>query len=118
MCIRDRYIAIGTTSTGATVNLTNVKATIGPATINAATWASSTPAVATISPATGIATAVTSGVAVVTAVAYNPDGTAVTGTATINVSLSATPEPLVSLAIVPAAQTASVVCLLYTSRCV
>jgi len=105
----EQYIAIGTTSTGATVNLTNVKATIGPATINAATWASSTPAVATISPATGIATAVTSGVAVVTAVAYNPDGTAVTGTATINVSLSATPEPLVSLAIVPAAQTASVV---------
>ena len=105
----EQYIAIGTTSTGATVNLTNVKATIGPATINAATWTSSTPAVATISPATGIATAVTSGVAVITAVAYNPDGTAVTGTATLTVNLSATPEPLVSLAIVPASQTASVV---------
>jgi uncharacterized protein YjdB len=105
----EQYIAIGTTSTGATVNLTNVKATVGPATINAAVWASSTPAVATIGPATGIATAVTSGAAVITAVAYNPDGTAVTGTATLTVSLSATPEPLVSLAILPAAQTASVV---------
>jgi uncharacterized protein YjdB len=104
-----QYIAIGTTSTGATVNLTNVKATIGTATINAATWASSNPSVATVSPATGIATAVTSGVAVITAVAYNPDGTAVTGTTTLTVNLSATPEPLVSLAIVPASQTASVV---------
>ena len=104
-----QYIAIGTTSTGATVNLTNVKATIGTATINAATWASSSSAVASISPTTGIATAVTSGVAVITAVAYNPDGTAVTGTATVNVNLTATPEPLVSLAIVPASQTASVV---------
>jgi uncharacterized protein YjdB len=104
----EQFIAIGTTSTGATVNLTNVKATIGPATINAAVWASSTPAVATISPGSGVAAAVTSGVAVITAVAYNPDGTAVTGTATLTVSLSATPEPLVSLAIVPTSQTASV----------
>jgi trimeric autotransporter adhesin len=105
----EQYIVIGTTSTGATVNLTNAKATVGPATISAATWASSTPSVATINPATGVATAVTSGVAVITAVAYNPDGTAVTGTATLTVSLSATPEPLVSLSIVPASQTASVV---------
>jgi hypothetical protein len=104
----EQFIAIGTTSTGATVNLTNVKATIGPATINAAVWASSTPAVATISPGSGVASAVTSGAAVITAVAYNPDGTAVTGTATLTVSLSATPEPLVSLAIVPTSQIASV----------
>ncbi len=104
-----QFIAIGTTSSGATVNLTNVTATIGTATINAAVWGSSTMPVATIDPATGLATAGTSGVTVITAIAKNPDGTAVTGTATLTVNLSSIQEPLVSLAIVPAAQTASVV---------
>ena len=103
-----QYIAIGTTASGATVNLTNVKATIGSATINAAVWASSSPAIAAINQATGLASAVSSGATVITAVAYNPDGTAVTGTSTLIVNLSATPEPLVSMAIIPAAQTASV----------
>jgi len=104
-----QYIAIGTTATGATVNLTNTKATIGAATINAATWNSSTVSVATINPATGLATAASSGVTVITAIAINPDGTAVTATSTLTVNISATQEPLVSLAIVPNTQTASVV---------
>jgi len=104
-----QYIAIGTTASGATVNLTNAKATIGTATINAATWSSSTAAVAAINPVTGVATAGTSGSAVITAVAYNPDGTAVTGTAALTVAISPTQEPLVSLTVVPATQTTSVV---------
>ncbi len=103
------FVAIGTTASGATVNLTNTSATIGGATINAATWSSSSPSVAAINPATGVATAGSSGSAVVTAIAYNPDGTAVTATSTLTVTISATQEPLVSLAIVPGAQTTSVV---------
>lgn len=101
-----QFIAIGTTSSGATVNLTNVKATIGTATINAATWGSSSMSVATIDPATGLATAGSSGTTVITAIAYNTDGTAVTGTATLTVNIPAASEPLVSLAIVPASQQA------------
>jgi hypothetical protein len=101
-----QFIAIGTTASGATVNLTNVPATIGTATIGAATWGSSTLPVATINPLTGLATAGTSGTTVITAIAYNPDGTAVTGTATLTVNITAAPEPLVSLAIVPASQQA------------
>jgi uncharacterized protein YjdB len=103
-----QYIAIGTTSSGATVNLTNQPATIGTATIKAATWSSSTATVAAINPITGLASAAATGATVITAVAYNPDGTAVTATSALTVSLSAIPEPIVSLAIVPGAQTASV----------
>jgi uncharacterized protein YjdB len=100
-----QFIAIGTTSSGATVNLTNTTATIGAVTINAATWGSSSMSVATINQA-GLATAGVTGTTAITAIAYNPDGTAVTGSATLTVTSSATPEPLVSLAIVPASQTA------------
>jgi uncharacterized protein YjdB len=101
-----QFIAIGTTSSGTTVNLTNVKATIGTAVISAAAWGSSSMSVATINTATGLATAGTSGTTAITAVAYNPDGSAVTGTATLTVNITASPEPLVSLAIVPATQEA------------
>lgn len=104
-----QLIAIGTTGTGSTVNLTNVSATVGSATIKAAVWTSSNPSVATVDPATGIATSLSSGVTVITAIAANPDGTVVTGTSTLTVTITATSEPLVSLAIVPASQTASVV---------
>jgi uncharacterized protein YjdB len=101
-----QFIAIGTTSTGATVNLTNVKGTVPGATINPAVWGSSSMSVATIGAATGLATAGSSGVTVITAIAYNPDGSAVTGTATLTVNITGSPEPLVSLAIVPASQQA------------
>lgn len=101
-----QYIAIGTTASGTTVNLTNKAATIGTVTINAATWSSSSLAVATIDKATGLATSGNSGVTVITAMASNPDGTVVAATATLTVNITATQEPLVSLAIVPAAQQA------------
>ena len=98
------FIAIGTTSTGATVNLTNQTATIGTATIQAASWKSSVLSVATINSATGVATSVNSGTTAITAVASNPDGTVVTGTATLTVNITSSVEPLVSLAIVPGSQ--------------
>jgi len=101
-------IVIGTTSTGTTVNLTNQSATINGKTIPAATWNSSVASVASIIPATGVATAVANGTTAITAMALNPDGTVVTGTATLTVNISATQEPLVSLAIVPNAQTLTV----------
>jgi uncharacterized protein YjdB len=97
-------IAIGTTGSGATVNLTGVPATIGSATIKAAAWTSSAPSVATINSATGVAAAVANGTTTITAVAVNPDGTVVTGTATLTVNVTGTAEPLVSLAIVPGSQ--------------
>jgi len=100
-----QFIAIGTTASGTTVNLTNQPATINGVTIKAASWNSSVAAVATINPATGLATAVASGTTTITAVATNPDGTVVAGTATYTVTTTGSPEPLVSLAIVPASQT-------------
>ena len=102
-------IVIGTTSTGTTVNLTNMSATIGSATISAATWSSSVLSVATINLTSGVATAVANGATAITAIAKNPDGTVVTGVATLTVSIPATPEPYVSLAIVPASQTLTTV---------
>jgi hypothetical protein len=98
-------IVLGLTGSGATVNLTNQPVTIGKDTIKAATWASSVPAVATIDPATGIAKAVANGVTAITAQASNPDGTVVEATISLTVALSTTPEPLLSLAIIPNAPT-------------
>jgi len=103
------FIVLGTTGSGTTVNLTNQTATVGASTIKAAVWASSVPSVASINPATGIATALTNGVTAITAVASNPDGTVVTATVPLTVNIVATPEPIVSLAIVPGSQIASVI---------
>jgi hypothetical protein len=100
------FIAIGTTGSGATVNLTNQPAIINGATIKAAVWSSSNPSVATIDPATGIATSLSAGATAIVAIATNPDGTIVTGTAVYTVTVSSTTEPLASLAVVPASQTA------------
>jgi hypothetical protein len=101
------FIAIGTTGSGTTVNLTNLSATINGKTIAPAVWSSSNPAVATVNAATGVATALSAGATAIVAIATNPDGTVVTGTAvyTVSVSSSSTTEPLVSLAIVPSSQT-------------
>jgi hypothetical protein len=100
-----QFIAIGTTASGTTVNLTNQSATINGATITPALWASSTVSVATINSVTGLATAINTGVTAITAIASNPDGTVVTGTATYTVTTSGPQEPLLSLAIVPGQQT-------------
>ena len=98
-----QFLAIATTNTGTSVNLTNQGATVDGKAINPATWTSSNPSVATVDPATGIARSVGAGAAVITAIAYNPDGSVVTGAATytVSVSTSTSSEPLVSLAIVP-----------------
>jgi uncharacterized protein YjdB/uncharacterized protein YcfL len=100
-----QFIAIGTTATGTTVNLTNQTATLNGNKIAAAQWSSSTAAVASIDPALGAAVALTNGVTVITAIAANPDGTVVTGSTTLTVAIPANKEPLVSIAVVPAAQT-------------
>lgn len=99
-----QFIAIATTATGTTVNLTNQSAIINGATISAATWSSSNPALATINAATGIATALSAGTTAITAIAKNPDGTVVTASASFTVNTASAAEPLVSLAIVPGSQ--------------
>jgi len=103
-----QFLAIATTGTGTSVNVTNQSAVVNGKTIPAAVWTSSNPSVATVNSATGVATSVSSGAAVVTAIATNPDGTVVTGAATLTVSGTSTTsaEPLASMAIVPATQTA------------
>ncbi len=99
------FLAIGTTGSGGSVNLTNQGATINGATVGAAAWSSSNPAVATVDPATGIATSKGAGATAITAIATNPDKTIVTASAVLTVTVSTSAEPYVSLAIVPAAQT-------------
>jgi len=99
-----QFLAIATTGSGTSVNLTNQSATINGKTIPAAVWTSSAPSIATINSATGTATAVSAGAAVITAIATNPDGSVVTGTATYTVSAgsgTSSTEPLLSVAIVP-----------------
>ena len=98
-------IAIGTTSSGTMVNLTNKTATVGTSTISAAAWASSLPSVASIDAATGVATAVGNGTTAITAIASNPDGTIVIGTGTLMVTASASSQQITSLAIIPGSQT-------------
>ena len=104
------FIAIGTTGTGSTVNLTGQAVTINGKTIGPAVWSSSNPSVATIDPTTGIATSLSAGATAIVAIVTNPsDGTVVTGTAVFTVTVPSTTEPFVSLAIVPASQTLSAV---------
>lgn len=88
-----QFIAIGHLSDGTTVDLTNL-----------AKWNSSISAIATIN-AAGLATGVSSGSSTISAVYTNPDGTVATGTATMTVAPSGSPEPLTALTITPTAQT-------------
>ena len=91
-----QFIAIGTTSLGATINLTSQVA-----------WSSSSVQIATISPATGLATAVGKGTTTITAIYSNPsDGTSVTGTATFTVT-GGTTEQYTAVSITPNAQSLS-----------
>jgi uncharacterized protein YjdB len=85
-----QFIAIGTTSSGATENLTSQVA-----------WSSSSSQIATIGASTGIATAVAQGTVTITAIYSNATaGTAVTGTATFTVTSGAS-EPITALEIIP-----------------
>lgn len=85
------FIAIGTTSNGATENLTSQAA-----------WTSSSPQIGTIS-AVGVATAISQGTTTITALFTNPDKSVATGTATFQV-VSGTSEQVTALAIFPGTQ--------------
>ena len=86
-----QFIAIGSTSSGATEYLTN-----------AVTWSSSSTAVATIGATTGIATAVSAGSTTITALYTNAStGSVVTGVATFTVSGGAA-EQVTALSLLPA----------------
>ncbi len=67
-------------------------------------WSSSIPTVASVS-ASGLATGISAGTATITAVLTNPDGTVVSSTSTVAVSLTTAPEPLLSLTIIPSSIT-------------
>jgi uncharacterized protein YjdB len=91
-----QFLAIGTTSSGATVNLTGQVA-----------WSSSTTQIATIGAATGLATAVGQGTATITALYTNSaGGTVVTGTATFTVA-GGTAEKFTAVTIIPNSQSLS-----------
>ena len=68
------------------------------------TWSSSIPSVASVS-AAGLATGLSAGTTTVTAQLTNPDGSVVSNTATVAVSLTTSPEPLLSLTIIPSSIT-------------
>jgi uncharacterized protein YjdB len=90
-----QFIVIGTTSSGATVNLTNQVA-----------WSSSSTQIATIN-STGLATAVGQGSATVTALYTNANGgSTVTGTATFTVT-SGTTQQFTAVTIIPGSQSVS-----------
>ncbi len=90
-----QFIAIGTTSSGATLNLTNQVA-----------WSSSSTQIATINSA-GLATAVGKGTATITALYTNTNGgSTINGTATFNVTSGAT-QQFTSVTIIPGSQSVS-----------
>jgi predicted secreted protein len=68
-------------------------------------WSSSIPTVATVGASSGLVTGVSAGSSTITAELTNTDGTVVSNTATITVTSTAAPEPLLSLTIVPPAIT-------------
>ncbi len=86
-----QFLAIGTTSAGLGENVTGS---------TQLTWASSIPSIATVS-ATGLAQGVSQGATTITALWTNSDGSVVTSSATLNVTLTPAPEPLLSLIIIP-----------------
>jgi hypothetical protein len=92
-----QFIAIGTTASGATENLTGQ-----------VTWTSSSPSIATLSTTTpGLVTGVAQGTTTITALYTNqPDLSVVTGTATFTVT-GGTSEQVTALTIYPGAQTAT-----------
>lgn len=89
-----QFFAIGTTSSGATVNATNQVA-----------WYSSDAQVATVN-SNGVATGVGQGSTTITAIATNADNTVATGTATLSVSTGAA-EQITALQILPGSQAAT-----------
>jgi len=68
-------------------------------------WSSSIPTIATVGASNGLVTGLSAGSSTITAELTNTDGTVVSNTATITVTATAAPEPLLSLTIVPASIT-------------
>jgi hypothetical protein len=89
-----QFIAIGTTSAGSTVNLTN-----------AVTWSSSSTQIATIGSTTGLASAVGQGTTAITAL-YSSSGVVSAGTAALTVQ-GGTTEKFTAVAITPSSQALS-----------
>lgn len=90
-----QFIAIATNGSGLQENVT---------TSSSLTWTSSMPSVATIS-AGGLATGVSVGTTTITGILTNNDNSIITATATVNVALTAPPEPILSLEIIPSSIT-------------
>jgi hypothetical protein len=63
-------------------------------------WSSSIPTIASVSPS-GLVTGLSAGGTTITAVLTNSDGSVLSATASVTVTLTAAPEPLLSLTIVP-----------------
>ncbi len=89
-----QFIAIGTTSTGSTIDVTG-----------SATWSSSSLQIATIGAANGLATALGQGTVTITA-RYSSGGSTLTGTATFTV-LAGTTEEFTAVTIIPNSQSVS-----------
>lgn len=89
-----QFLAIGTTSTGATVNLTSQVA-----------WSSSATQIATIGGSTGLATALTQGTVTVIAL-YTSGGSTIAGTASFTVSAGSS-EEYTAVTLVPASESVS-----------
>ncbi|MDR3728050.1 MAG: Ig-like domain-containing protein [Terracidiphilus sp.] len=87
-----QFIALGTSgSTGLQQDVTNS---------TQLAWSSSIPTIATIS-ASGLATGVSAGSTTITAKWTNPDNSVASATASVTVTLTSAPEPLLSLTIIP-----------------
>ena len=87
-----QLVALGTSgSTGLLQNVT---------TSSLIQWTSSIPSIASVSPS-GLVTGLSPGNDTITAILTNPDGTVVTNSATVAVSVTPAPEPLLSLTIIP-----------------
>jgi uncharacterized protein YjdB len=89
-----QFLAIGTTGSGSTVDLTG-----------AVVWSSSSQQIATIGANTGFATAVGAGTSTITAL-YSSGGTTLEGTATFTV-LGGTTEEFTAVTIIPTSQAVS-----------
>jgi uncharacterized protein YjdB len=91
-----QFIALGTSgSTGLQQDVTSSTQT---------KWSSSSPSIVSVS-ATGLATGVSAGTTTVTVQLTNADGSVLTNIATVTVTLTAAPEPLLSLTIIPSSIT-------------
>jgi hypothetical protein len=92
-----QFLALGTS--GASGLQLNVTDTTG------ISWISTAPTVASVGATTGIVTGASPGQTTITAIFTNPDGTAASASAIVNVTSSPAPEPLQSLTIIPSAIT-------------